>query len=120
MSIIEIIILLLVIVGIVGAGWIIFAALFMIYGWIETRRVRRKIDDKIKKEVTDTRLIKNERREEYGRNNGITEPVKDSESGNQSIPRDEQVGGRIDLQIQQTSNTPRAKPDTKINWADFS
>ena len=119
MSIIEILILFLVIVGITGAGWLIFAVIFMVYGWIETRRVKRNIDDNVKKGVEELRLKKNERREEY-RRGGITEPVKDSESGNQSIPRDEQVRERRDIQIQSAGYTPRAKPDSKIDWADFS
>lgn len=121
MSIIEIIILLLMIIGVVGVGWLILAFLFMVYGWFETKLIRKKIPEKIKREVETKRNEQQERRDEYARANREPNLRKsESISTNQSIPRDEQVRGRSNVPIQSTGNTPRSKPSSKIEWADFS
>jgi len=67
MSLIEILILLLVIIGIVGAGWILIGVLIFFYGWFENIRIRKKIPDKIKKEVEDARLKRKSKQEDARR-----------------------------------------------------
>jgi len=67
MSIINIILLLLAIIGIVGGLLLLFAGVIFIYGWIENWIFRRKIPDKIKKEVEDERLKRETRKEDFRR-----------------------------------------------------
>jgi biopolymer transport protein ExbB/TolQ len=67
MSIIDIIITFFVIIGIVGAGWIVIALFVLLYGWIETKIVRSRIAETIKKEVEDGRLKREATKEEYRR-----------------------------------------------------
>ena len=105
MSIIDILILFLIIIGIVGSGWSLIAGAIMIYGWIETKILRRRIPEKIKMEVQDARYkregIKEDFRRKYaGTGNLETEKAFESARGgviNQQPERIQQVsiGGDI-------------------------
>lgn len=123
MGIIEILIMFLVVIGIVGGGWLILAFCFMLYGWFETKQLKKKINDNIKKEVEENRLIKNERREEYRRgyesDRRTTEPVKTSESRDKGLPGNAEVGERRNIQIQSSSNPTRTKSNTKVEWPSY-
>lgn len=80
MNILNALVTMLVIIGIVGLGWIVIAGLTWLYGKIENWILRRRISDKIKKEVEESRMerdtIKEEARKKYaGTGNIETEQV---------------------------------------------
>ena len=60
MSIISIIYLLLAIIGICGAGLIIFAAILLLYDKWRTNKLTKNIPTKYKKEVTNGTTIKDD------------------------------------------------------------
>lgn len=67
MTFIDVIITLLVIIGIVGSGWLLIAFIIFLYGKIENIILRRRIPDKIKQEVENGRVKREERRDEASR-----------------------------------------------------
>lgn len=67
MTIIDILILFLIIVGVAGAGWLIIAGFVFLYGIIENFFLRRRIPETIKREVEDERIRQDARAENFRR-----------------------------------------------------
>lgn len=110
MGLLTILMYMFVILGIVGMGLIILAVLCFIYGWVEGMILKRKIPDRIKKEVEENRYENERRKQRAG------ECIRRDATNRDN----EQTAKQWDISIPETSNNARAVTDSKIHWADFS
>ena len=102
MSIIQILIFFGVIIGIVFLGWIIIAALFLLYSWIEKKMLRKRIPETIRKEVEDARQKREQTRQLYSEQ--FTTGEHEAETDNSRIQYTDD--NKQSERIQQVSDEP--------------
>lgn len=100
MDILNSIFLVFIIIGILGGFYILIALATMGYNYLEGRMLKKRIPDKIKKEVEDDRIKRETNREQFRR----TYSGEQSPQGNDNGAADERVSEQSESNKQPDSN----------------